>query len=1012
MVHGRPGGVAAPGPGAPAGEVTFLFTDLAESTGLWERHPALMPDAYAIHDAILRAACQSRGGVIYKIIGDAIQAAFADPAAAVAAAFAAQRALAAAAWPVPEPLRVRMALHRCPAAPDPSGDYRSPNLNRLGRLLAAGHGGQTLLSASVAGRVAAALPEGAALADLGEHRLRDLREPEHIWQLDAASDPGRFPPLKTVERHAHNLQPDATPFIGREDDVAAIAGALSAGPFRLLTLTGPGGVGKTRLAREAVRRVAGEFADGAWWTPLAEATDAAAILPAVAAAIGLPETGGEDALSAVAGWLAGRETLLALDNLEQIPGAAGPVAALLAAAPGARILPTSRSPLRAAGEREWPVDSLPLPLPAAGGGAGSGRVTAAAAAGLDAVRLFEQRAREVRPGFALDDGNAADVVAICARLDGLPLAIELAAARSRLLAPAALLARLEERLPLLTGGARDLPARQRTLRDAIAWSVDLLPPGERVLFGRLAVFYGGASLEAVEAVAPGEAPGDPCADPLDGLAALAEQSLVRLAAGAGEDRITMLETIREYAGGLLAGDPGADAVRERHARWFLDLAERASAAWSTADEGRWMARLADDQANLRAALGWLEERDLAAAVRMGAPLGRFWRVRGACREGRAALEPLAARADAAAAGEIADGAQAALLNAIASLAEFQRDYAAAGVRYDGALALAASAGDAEQQARALMGLGRIAQARGELDRAAALHERVMAVSRAAGDEQGVAYSLMNLGIVAAISGDAAVAERRLEESLAILRRLGDAGGVAAGVTSLGTLLFEQGEVDRAAALWEQGLAAWQSIDDRTRTAVTLANLGEAAAIRGERDRAMTFLRRALELHEETGDRGAAAVDLAALGSASAWTHPAMAAGFLADALALARETGDVGTQALVVEALAAAAAADGAGDLAARLLGAALQLRRRTGIPLAPVYREGRRRIAARARELAGERGFRDALAQGRERGVEDVAAEAAERWSRAAAPTSGGPAEGARPAPDDAAPQRLSCGP
>ncbi len=932
--------------------VCFLFSDLAESTALWERYPAGMPAAYAIHDAILRGACEARGGVVYKIIGDAFQVVFADASAAAAAAFAAQRGLENADWPIPEPLRVRMAIHRCEAAPDPAGDYRSPNLNRLGRLLAAGHGGQTLLSDAMAS--AAALPPGAALADLGAHRLRDLREPERIWQLDVAGSPGRFPPIRTEERRVHNLRPDATPFIGRETEIARITAALREGPARLVTLTGPGGVGKTRLSREITRAVAGELRDGAWWVPLADAWEESEILPAIAAAIGLPDERDGDALASITAWLAGHDVLIVLDNLEQIPGVAAPVAALIEGCPGARILATSRSPLRVAGEQEWPVD--PLPLSAAEG------MTAAAAARLDAVRLFVERARLTRPGFSLTDANAADIVAICARLDGLPLAIELAAARTRLLAPAALLARLQDRLPLLTGGARDLPARQRTLRDAIGWSVDLLPPEQRILFGRLALFAGGASLEAVEAVAAG--PGDwdnGCADTLDGLSGLAEQSLVRIGQAVDGERMTMLETIREYAAGLLTADPVRETARERHARWFLAAAEEANAAAGTAQEPVWMARLAEDHANLRAALDWLAANDPPGAVRMGTALGRYWRVRGAYREGRAALEPLLP----ASAG-LDSGSRAGLLAALGALAEFQRDLAPAEGWYGDALVLAGLAGDAEQQARVLMGLGRIAQGRGELLRAAEMHERVMELSRAAADDQGIAYSLMNLGIVAAIAGNAETASARLEESLAILRKLGDASGVAAGVTSLGTLLFEQGEIDRAAALWEEGLAAWESLGDTARMAVTIANIGEAAAARGERERAMTYLRRALALHEEIGDRGAVAVDLAALGAASAWTQPAMAARFLLDALAILRETGDVGTEAVVLESFAAAAAAEGNGDLAAAMLGAAAGLRRRTGIPLAPVYREQRRQTGLRARELCGSGAFRRALGAGR----------------------------------------------
>ncbi|MFM9105308.1 MAG: ATP-binding protein, partial [Chloroflexota bacterium] len=737
--------------------------------------------------------------------------------------------------------------------------------------------------------------------------------------------------------------------------------------------TGPGGVGKTRLAQQAAAEVMDRYADGTWLVELAAVETAGEVAPAILEAMqpgAAAQLDGEEPEAALRQRLKERETLLVLDNVEHLPGAAKLIAGLIAGAPGVRVMATSRAPLRVRAEREYPVEPLAAPERKGGGQWRPGENAA--------VDLFGARARAINPGFAADEDGMAAIAAICRALDGLPLAIELAAARTRMLSPVQLLARLGERLPLLTGGARDLPARQRTMRDAIAWSVDLLPPGERALYGRLAVFHGGASLEAIEAVAPGPGPGEVCADPFDGTAALAEQSLIRLVPGASGERVTMLETIREYAEGILAADPGQDAVRERHARWSLELAEQAAAAWGTADDVASLTRMADEQANLRAALGWLGARDVTAAARLGAALGRFWRVRGMYREGRSALETLIAAADA---GDLEPALQADLLNAAANLAECQRDGPAATAWFSRAVEFAEVSGHAERLTSALMGLGRIAQARGELARATDLQERVLAVSRAAGDEQGEAYALANLGIVAATSGDAAAAEARLEESVAILRRLGDVGGLAACVTSLGTLVFQQGHVDRAVVLWEEGLAAWETIGDQGRIADTLANLGEAASLQGDLEGATALLRRAMTMREELGDFGSLANELAVLGHASAWSQPEEAAGYLFRGLERARETGEPGTEAVILEGLAAAAAAGQAGILAARLLGAAAELRRQTGIPIAPVYREGRWRAASRARELCGERGFRDALSQGRQRGREVVVAEAAAWW-------------------------------
>src|SRR5215213_8404216 len=461
-------------PDLPSGTVTFLFTDIEGSTALWERDRAAMATAVELHLALLRTAIEAHGGVPFKTVGDAVQAAF-------------------------------------PTAP---GALAAP-LNRLARLLATAHGTQIVLTEVVERLVAGVLPVDVSLRPLGTHRLRDLHEPEEVFQVIAPGLPDQFPPLQSLPRHPTNLSTPPTSLIGRESEVAAILAMLDAGA-RLLTVTGPGGTGKTRLAQEIGAEALDQYPDGVFFVDLSPLTDSTLVMPTIAATLGVREVVGQSLLQTLAGFLTDKRLLLLVDNCERVLAAAPDVASLLAASPSVSILATSRASLHIRGEREFPL--LPLPLPPA-----ERLPPLEELAKVAAVALFVELASAINPEFALSAGNAAAVVGICRRLDGLPLAIELAAARIKALPPAALLARLEQRLPLLTGGGRDLPARQRTMRDTLAWSYDLLSPEEQTLFRRLAVFAGGFTLDAAEAVAaPGE--GFPA---LDGVLALVEQSLMR-----------------------------------------------------------------------------------------------------------------------------------------------------------------------------------------------------------------------------------------------------------------------------------------------------------------------------------------------------------------------------------------------------------------------------------------------------------------------------------------------------
>jgi predicted ATPase/class 3 adenylate cyclase len=501
-------------PDLPSGTVTFLFTDIEGSTTLWERDRTAMQAAVERHLAILRAAIEANAGVLFKVVGDAIQAAFPTAPDAVAASLVAQRALQTENWGEIGPLPVRMALHTAAATPR-DGDYLAPGLNRLARLLAAAHGDQVLLSLATQDLTRDALPPEASLRDLGEHPLRDLFRPERVFQLLHPDLQADFPPLHTLATRPNNLPLQPTPFLGREEQVQAIVARLRRDAVRLLTITGPGGVGKTRLALQVAADLVETFPKGVWFVDLSALSDPGLVAPAIATVLDVRAEGGTLAAQ-LAGILGATPLLLVLDNFERVLDAVPVVADLLAHLPGLKVLVTSRTPLHAYGEQEYPLAPLPLPDPAH-------LPPLERLSQYEAVRLFIERAQAVKPDFIVTNANAPAVAEVCFRLDGLPLAIELAAAHVKVLPPQALLKRLERRLPLLTGGARMLPARQQTMRDTIAWSHDLLASEEQTLFRRLAVFAGGCTIEAAEAVAGA----DGMLEVFGGIASLIDKSLLR-----------------------------------------------------------------------------------------------------------------------------------------------------------------------------------------------------------------------------------------------------------------------------------------------------------------------------------------------------------------------------------------------------------------------------------------------------------------------------------------------------
>jgi len=595
-----------------AGAITFLFTDLEGSTRLWEQFPDGMKDALTRHDAILRSAIEGSEGRVVKTTGDGMMAVFADPADAATASLAAQRNMAREAWADCGPLRVRMGVH-AGAADQRAGDFFGPTVNRTARIMAAGHGGQVLLSAAAAAAVAEQLPSGAGLLDLGEHRLKDLGRPEHLFQLvhpDLASD---FPPLSVVRPPGASLPSRAAAVVGRQVELRDIRDRLEDPSVRLLTLIGPGGTGKTTLAIRAADDIAPGLPDGVSFVDLSNARDTTAVLVAIARSIGLGEVIERTLLEELTAWLRDRRMLLVLDNFEQVTEAAGTVAQLLRDCPRLVVLVTSREALHVRAEHVYAVPPLGLPP------AGLSRASAAQVETYEAVQLFLDRARAVRPDFRLTDDNAGAIAEICLRLDGLPLAIELAAARLGLFSPDVLRDRLGDRLGLLRSGPRDLPERQQTLRATMDWSYELLEPGEQRLFEFLAVFAD-AEFGAIEAVAASVGMVDGATlDVIDGLGGLAEKSLIRqVDRQGGEPRVVMLETIREFAADRLDQRPDfGSRARRAHATYFADLAQRLRGEMTGNQRETALATMAADVANLRIAWAfWVSAGDLEQLDRL------------------------------------------------------------------------------------------------------------------------------------------------------------------------------------------------------------------------------------------------------------------------------------------------------------------------------------------------------------------------------------------------------------
>jgi predicted ATPase/class 3 adenylate cyclase len=913
--------------GMPSGTVTFLFTDIEGSTTRWEHQAEAMQAALARHDALLRAAILEHGGHVVKTTGDGIHAAFSRAPDAVAASVNAQHRFVAESWDEIGGLRVRMALHTG-AAEERDGDYYGPPLNRAARLLTTGHGGQVLLSDVTAGLVRDDLAGGLELLDLGEHRLKDLIRPERVFQVVMPGLRSEFPPLVSLHARPNNLPTHATPLLGRERELEAARERLLRQDVRLLTLVGPGGTGKSRLGLQLAADLSDRFEDGVFFVALAPISDPDLVPSTVAQTLGVRDGGGRPVLDSLKEYLRDKQLLLLLDNFEQILAAAPVVSDLLNGAPRVKILVTSRSALQVRGEHEYAVP--PLALPDARSPA-----TPDVLSQYSAVALFIERAAAIKPDFAVTNENALAVAEICHRLDGLPLAIELAAARIRFLSPQAILSRLERRLPLLTGGARDLPARQQTLRSAIAWSYDLLTAEEQALFRRLAIFVGGCTFEAAEAVC--NADGSLRIDVLDGIGSLVAQSLLLEIGSGDEPRFGMLETIREYGLEMLEAAGEAADVQELHAAHYLALAT----ASPRVPEG--LDRVERDHDNLRAALQWLVEHgETERALRLAYALNGLWAIRGYLTEGRDRL----ARALALPAAQARAETRAAALDAAGRLAFNQGDYAAAQGFWEQSLVLWRAIAVPGRVAGVLSRLGHLARERGDYATAWHLNTESLEIARAARDSRGVRQALDYLGLVALQQGEYATARGQFQQALEIAREAQDEFGVMWAVARLGHAAHAEGNLTEARARYEESLVTQRRWDDKRAIASLLRNLAMIDVDEGQ--------------------------------MAMAWSR-------FEECAALVRHLHDLSGTAQLLDGLAGLAAVQAQPVRALRLAGSAASFREALGKSHARNLRDWIERKLAPARETLGSEASAAVWAEGEAMSLERAMAYAFEASTPAA---------------------------
>ncbi len=916
----------------PAGTVTLLFTDVEGSTQLLQQ----LGNRYALVlttcQNLLRAAFQQWNGYEVDTRGDAFFVSFARATDAVSAAVTAQRSLAAYPWPEGAEVRIRVGLHT--GEPERSShSYFGLDVHLAARLMRAAYGGQVLLSRVTQKLVEHNLPENVSLRDMGEHHLKDIQRPVHLFQLVIADLPVDFPPLKTVDASINNLPLQLTSLIGREQEVAAVCTLLRRHDVRLVTLTGTGGIGKTTLALEVATELLDVFADGVFFVPLASISDPTFVIPTIARLLGLEyaSTGKKSAIELMEylkAFLRDKHFLLLLDNFEQVVLAAPYLVELLIDIPQLKILVTSRATLHVQGEQEFPVPPLALPnrhhLPAV-------EVLSQYAA----IALFLRRALAIKPDFALTEANVHAIAAICVHLDGLPLAIELAAARIKLLPPRALLQRLGHWLTVLTGGARNVSERQQTLRNTIAWSYNLLDAAEQQLFRKLSVFVGGCTLEAIESIS--DAFEHRAEQVLDGVASLIDKSLLQQIEQEGEEpRLLLLETVREFGLECLASNGELEQTRHAQAQYYLSIAEEGEAQLFGAEQVLWLDRLEREYDNLRAALSWSIEQaavgevehGMEIALRLAGSLVRFWIARWYISEGYTWLERALVNSEA-----VTPPVRIKALSGAGWLAFQTGDLKRAEVLYGECLKLYQEAKEAQKtpgMAFAPNWLGWLVfwlALRKDNDHVVrSLLEESRALAREVGDKRGLAPLLHFLSIIAITQGKYAEARSLLEESLVLFQEMNDRQQIVWSFFHLGRLLFIQGDEARASALMEDCLALSRVVNDKPAEAGSLNLLGRFALARGDATSARSLLEKSLVQCRALGLQQNTAYLLSQLATVTMMQNEEAGA-FYEESLALFRQMNDREGMAYSLQRWGSMAAQLGADVWAARLWGAAETLR-------------------------------------------------------------------------------------
>lgn len=828
----------------PVGTVTFLFTDIEGSTRLLEQAADAYATMLADHRRILRAAFKDHGGTEVDTQGDAFFVSFSRARDALQSAAQGQRALAEHAWPEDLQLRVRMGLHTGEPLIANSG-YVGIDVHRAARIAHVAHGGQVLLSPSTTSLVSNDIPDGLALTDLGSHRLKDLRHPIQIHQLDIAGLSTSFPPLRTLDSIPNNLPLQPTSFVGRTSEIEEIMNLLA--EARLVTMAGPGGTGKTRLALQVAAESLDQHEDGVFFVDLTLLNDPQQVVSHVAGTLGVGELGTEPLINTLERFLKGKQILLVLDNFEHLIEAAPTVSELISAGTKLHVLITSREPLRLSAESTYMVPPLRLPEPEQGSSVEDFERN-------EAVQLFVRRARAAVHGFHLTEDNAQEIVTICRGLDGLPLAIELASARVRLFPPKKLVEQLQDQLKLLRGGPRDLPARQQTLRHTIDWSYDLLDESERALFSRLAAFSGGATLEAIETVC-GDGLG---ADILDTLESLLDKSLIRrLDDSEGQPRFGMLETIQAYASERLAERGDWQATWAAHAQWVLEFAERAEEGLFGEAWEAWAEQIRAEEGNIRVTIERCKrgQVDPELGVRLAGKLRYYWETVDKLTEGRASLEAMLSVSE-----DAPPGARAAAVCGAGVLAYWQGDLASCGSWCTQAVALAEQIGDRLILGEAQHFLGHYAQNEGDQERGLELLDESLDNFQALDHPWGIRRSKNCLADAERLTQNYDRAARSFREL--IDSHQGTAKDVLYGATlsNYGNVLNRQGEYRAAQDSFHEGIQfAWE-LENATLLGYMFGGLAGTAVLSGQPQEAARLMGACEKAFEEAGVTSMNAID--------------------------------------------------------------------------------------------------------------------------------------------------------